>query len=310
MLGMIQEDDHPYSWSAIINGFEPQSLAHCPNPVIRQYLSARSPEMIGIPLAKVTHIWTDDPSDARQVARMAGIPHIVSRAADVIGKVDAVIIATDDGDDHVHRCEEFVAAGLPIFVDKPLATNLADLAKFIAWRKQGAVIVSSSGFRFAAEVAPLRGQPWRWITATTCKNWKRYGIHALEPVFTVTGPGFTTVTARRQSAALLSVELEHRDGTRVSISIIEKGFGSAFVLHAYGDQAHHAVEIRDSYTAFRGQLLSFLGFAAGQAPEPQPFSETVEIMAVLIAAQRSVDQGGQPILVSVILDEVASLSAR
>ena len=58
---------------------------------------------------------------------------MVARPEDVIGEVDAVIIATDKGYEHVERCRPFVEAGLPVFVDKPLADNEEDLRTFVRW---------------------------------------------------------------------------------------------------------------------------------------------------------------------------------
>ncbi len=294
VLGLIEGNYHPYSWSAIINGYDAALMASCPAPVIAAYLGRQPAGSVRIPLARVTHIWTDDPADARRVAAAALIPHVVAKAEDVIGQVEAVIIATDDGDDHVRRVAPFIAAGLPVFVDKPLATNVADMARFKAWRDQGAVIVSSSGLRYAPEVAALRGKRWRWLTGATCKNWKRYGIHVLEPIYTVTGPGFIRVRAR-QSGCTMQVDVEHRDGTQVTLVAIEEGFGSAFVLHGYADDAHVTVELRDTYSAFRSQLLGFLEYVAGRRAEPHPFAETTELMAVVIGAMRSAEQDGQPV---------------
>src|SRR5690606_35995985 len=138
-----------------------------------------------------------------------------------IGEVDAVLIATDDGDDHVQRAAPFVEAGLPVFIDKPMATNVHDLRQFIAWRKAGARIQSSSGMRYAVEIDALRSEPWLWITATTPKSWKRYGIHILEPVLTLLGPGFTHVRAEHAEASDI-VYLRHRSGTQVTLAAIEK----------------------------------------------------------------------------------------
>ena len=39
MLGMIEGNGHPYSWSAIVNGYNPEEMAKCPFPVIPQYLA-------------------------------------------------------------------------------------------------------------------------------------------------------------------------------------------------------------------------------------------------------------------------------
>ncbi len=300
MLGYIPENNHPYSWSAIINGFDAASMASCPAPAIHEYLTRQPPGSVHIPVARVTHLWTDNPSEAGHIAQAALIPNVVRRPEDVLGEVEALIISTDDGDDHARRVAPFVESGLPIFVDKPLATNRQDLRQFIAWRDGGARIISSSGLRYAGELKELRERNFRWLTATTCKSWERYGIHALEPAFSLIGPGFVEVRAQRIDSTFL-VSVTHKSGTVVTIAAMEKGYGSAFVLHGYADDTHVSVALRDNYTAFRAQLMHFLEYAIGEAPEPHPFSETVELMTILIAAKESAAAGGLAIDPSSVL---------
>ena len=134
MLGMVDGNGHPYSWSAMFNNYNKEEMEHCGFPVIPRYLEKEPEESFGIRGAKITHIWTDDPADAVKVAAASRIPNIVEKAEDVIGQVDAVIIGTDKGGEHVGRTKPFVEAGLPIFVDKPLVDNVEDLKTFIEWR--------------------------------------------------------------------------------------------------------------------------------------------------------------------------------
>ena len=49
MLGMIPGNGHPYSWSAIVNGYDPVEMSHCPYSMIPEYLAARPLESVGIP---------------------------------------------------------------------------------------------------------------------------------------------------------------------------------------------------------------------------------------------------------------------
>src|SRR5947208_8731489 len=99
-------------------------MAACPYPVIPQYLNARPAGSVQIPGARVTHLWTDRIEEAPPVAAAVFIPHVVHKPREVIGAVDAVVIATDDGFDHVERARPFVEAGLPVFIDKPLALTI------------------------------------------------------------------------------------------------------------------------------------------------------------------------------------------
>src|SRR3954464_2919417 len=103
MLGMIDGNGHPWSWSAIVNGFDREKMAACPYPVIPVYMNARPAGSVGIAAARVTHLWTDRAEEAPPVAAGALISHVVAKPQDVIGHVDAVLVATDDGFDHVER---------------------------------------------------------------------------------------------------------------------------------------------------------------------------------------------------------------
>jgi predicted dehydrogenase len=309
MLGMIEGNGHPYSWSAIVNGFDPEAMSTCPYPAILDYLGKQKLENVRIPGARVTHIWTDDPADAPKVAAASLIPHIVEKAEDVIGHVDAAIIATDDGDDHIRRVKPFIDAGLPVFVDKPMATNVADLRQFIGWHKAGATILSTSGMRYSPEMQLSGAQrevlgDLRWITSFTCKTWERYGIHALEAVEPMIGAGFLTVQAHSDAGGDV-MHLTHRSGVRMTIGAIHDAYGSFGAAHLYGTKGQLPLKSADTYNAFRSQLVAFIEMLR-TGNRPLPFDETVELMAVIIAGRRSREQGGASIAISDIIQEASS----
>ena len=290
MLGMIPGNGHPYSWSAIINGYNPEAMAACPYPTIPKYLGQRPLESVRIEGARVTHIWTDNPDEASSVAAASRIENVVRSPEDVIGEVDAVVIATDDGNDHVRRAAPFIEAGLPLLVDKPMAINLQDLRQFIAWQSGGHPILSSSGMRYAPEIKQVGERnaqlgDLRWLTSFTCKTWERYGIHALEAIYPLLGPGFTLVHTFPQTGSDV-VHLTHRSGVQVTIPAIHDAFGSFGTVHVYGTKGQLALTCQDTYAAFRGQLLAFVQMLRTGTP-PFPFGQTVELMAIIIAGIRS-----------------------
>lgn len=307
MLGMIEGNGHPYSWSAIVNGYDPAAMAACPYPVIPVYLGKQPLASVRIPGARVTHIWTDNPADAPKVAAASKIGTVVARPEDVIGQVDAVIVATDDGNDHVRRARPFVEAGLPVFIDKPMATNVADLDQFLAWHLAGRVILSTSGLRYAPEMQQLAQEAGqlgdlRWITSFTCKTWERYGIHALEAVYPLAGLGFRSVQTLHQDGSDV-VHLTHRSGAQLTIAAIHDAPGSFGAVHIYGTKGQRAVTLTDTYSAFRGQLLAFIDLVR-TGKEPFAFSQTVELMAILIAGARSREQAGRPVMLREVYDDL------
>lgn len=305
MLGMVDGNGHPYSWSAIFNGYDPEEMAKCPYPAIPDYLNKEPKESLRIPDARVTYIWTDNPDDARRVASASLIPNIAERPEDVIGQVDAVIVATDKGNEHVSRCRPFVEAGLPVFVDKPLTDNEDDLRIFNQWVNEGKHILSSSAMRYSKEFMPYRisthelGQI-RYASITTAKTWERYGIHALEGIYPIFGSGFISVRNTGTKERNI-VHLKHRSGADVVIAATADMFGAFGVLQLCGTVGHAQVTFSDTFYAFKSQLEAFIRYLR-TGVMPFDFSETVELMKIIIAGIKSREAEGREIMLSEILE--------
>ena len=57
MIGMVDGNGHPFSWSAIINGrYDQQVMANCGYPTISEYLDAQSPDNLGIEGMSVSRV--------------------------------------------------------------------------------------------------------------------------------------------------------------------------------------------------------------------------------------------------------------
>lgn len=305
MLGMIPGNGHPFSWSAIINGeYDAEAMAECGYPVIPQYLGAAPRGELGIPGARVTHVWCDTPGEAEQVARAARIATPVERPEDVLGQVDAVVIATDDGGDHVRRCKPFVEAGLPVFVDKPLADNVDDLRQFIAWQRDGHPILSTSAMRYAREFAAFDagragvGEP-RLLTMTTPKSWERYGIHALEAVYPRLRPGGWLWAANSGEAGADIVHVRHEDGVDVVLAAIADMYGGFGYAGMYGTEGAMETKFEDTFFAFKSQLVAFVEYLR-TGDLPFPFDETIELMKIIIAGRLSRERNGARVMLSEI----------
>ncbi|MBN1293794.1 MAG: Gfo/Idh/MocA family oxidoreductase [Candidatus Latescibacteria bacterium] len=303
MLGMVDGNGHPYSWSAIFNGYDSDEMAKCPYPAIPGYLNKEPKETLRIPGAQVTHIWTDDPADAQHVAKASLIPNVVTNPEDVIGEVDAVIIATDKGDEHVDRCRSFVEAGLPVFVDKPLVDNEKDLRIFSKWVEEGKPVMSSSCMRYCKEFIPFRISvnglgTVRFASITTPKSWERYGIHALEGIYPIFGPGF--ISARNTGTKDRNVvHYKHRSGADIVVVATDDMYGSFGVLELCGTDGHAWAAMNDTFFAFKTQLEAFMLYLK-TGIRTFPYSETEELMKMLIAGIISRNEGGREVKIEEI----------
>jgi hypothetical protein len=306
MLGSSVGNGHPYSWSAMFNGYDRDLMTkECPFPGIPAYLNKQPAQTLRIKGARVTHIACegDGGFTAEHVARCSLIPQVVGRATDVIGQVDAVFIAVDVGSDHVRRARPFVEAGVPVFVDKPLADNTPDLHVFMKWVEAGKAIMSSSSMRYAKEFLPYRLSTHdlgelRFVSSTTAKSWETYGIHALEAIYPIVGPGF--LSARNTGTAGRNVvHLKHRRGVDVVIVASADMYGSFGCVQLCGTAGKAQLALNDSFFSFKTQLEAFIAYLR-TGVRPFPFAETVELMQLVIAGLQSRDQGGREVLLSEI----------
>jgi predicted dehydrogenase len=306
MLGCTAGNGHPYSWSAIFNGYDREVMTReCPFVAIPAYLNQQPVETLGIRGVTVTHVCCegDGGFTAEHVAKCARIPHVVERPTDVIGHVDAVILATDIGAEHVARARPFIEAGVPVFIDKPLTDNAADLRTFQAWAAAGKPVLSSSSMRYTKEFLPYRISTHelgelRFVSSTTPKSWETYGIHALEAVYPILGPGF--LSARNTGTADRNiVHLKHRRGVDVIVVASADMSGSFGCVQLCGTAGKVQLVAGDTFFAFKAQLEAFISYLrTGMAPFP--FSETLELMRLVIAGSRSREQDGREILLTEI----------
>ncbi|WP_427896262.1 Gfo/Idh/MocA family protein [Kribbella sp. GL6] len=108
----------------------------------------------------------------RKLAAAGGITKLVPTSAELLGEVDALIVTNRDGALHREHAVPFLEAGVPVWVDKPLAASTADARAILdAARKGGAAVTSYSAVRWVADADVLAGA----------------GIDDLQAV-TVTGP--------------------------------------------------------------------------------------------------------------------------
>ena len=306
MIGSTPGNGHPYSWSAMFNGYNRELMTReCPFAGIPQYLNKQPLDTLTIAGAKVTHICCvgDGGFTAEHVAQCALIPQVVAKPTDVIGHVDAVVIATDIGHEHVARARPFVEAGLPVFIDKPLTDNAPDLKIFQDWVAAGKPIMSSSSMRYTKEFLPYRFSTrelgdLRFVSITTPKSWETYGIHALEAIYPILGPGF--ISARNTGTRDRNiVHLKHQCGADIIVVASADMYGSFGCLQLCGTAGKVQTVSGDSFFAFKTQLEAFICYLR-TGFYPFPFAETVELMQLVIAGIRSRDEGGREVLLTEI----------
>ena len=237
--------------------------------------------------------------------RSMGI-EIVDTIPKLLEKVDVVLLESVDGRIHLQEATPVIKAGKPMFIDKPVAGSLADaIVIYELAKKQNVPCFSSSSLRFGPGIQELKnnkslGQIVGAQTWGPCSYQEGipdmffYGIHGIEPLFTLMGTGCETVTRiqTRDTDLVSGLWKDGRVGTYRGIRKNKSDFGAV----AFGTKGIISANREGGYEELCREVGKF--FKTRKSPvSPE---ETLEIFAFMEAADESKQRGGIPIR----LDEV------
>lgn len=296
VMGMSTGNGHPYSWSAIINGdFDEKIMADCGYAGIPVYLAANR-DTLGIEGARVTHVWTQDPKISAHIAAASRIEKVVARPGEMLGQIDALLLARDDPENHVEMARPFLEAGVPIFIDKPLASHTADLAFFADQVAAGKFLMSCSSMRYATESRTVKMEmsslgPIELVTAVGKKDWIKYGVHILEGLFALLDDP-RAVSVKHVSTSHKDIVLvEFATGLVATVHLFYE-IVPTFQISLFGQTGWRLIEFKNWYAMFRDNLVEFIRSVQHGAPRLE-FAKTRNIIRTLIGAQESLEQGGK-----------------
>ncbi|WP_424812359.1 Gfo/Idh/MocA family protein [Roseococcus sp. YIM B11640] len=106
---------------------------------------------------EVVAVWDPSPAAAERLAGITGALAMSGSAAEVIAAADAVYVASPP-DSHIALGEAALAAGKALFLEKPLASDVAAAKTFVAWAKGKPAAVN---FPMASSPSIAQLRAWR-----------------------------------------------------------------------------------------------------------------------------------------------------
>ncbi len=226
---------------------------------------------------------------------------IVDSIDELLKKVDVVFLESIDGRVHLAQARLVIAADKPLFIDKPMAASLADAITIFRLAKENNVpCFSASSLRYSSGLQAIRNGSAEFGMIRSCTAsspmtvelhhpdlfW--YGIHGVESLFTVMGPGSETVTRSAPDQAV-GIWKDGRKGTFVA----KEGFS----VEIEGTKSSGAT---GGYEGYRPLLVEIAKFFKTGKP-PVSAEETLEILAFMEAADESKRQNGEPIAIETVM---------
>jgi hypothetical protein len=226
-----------------------------------------------------------------------GVP-LVDKPTDMIGKVDGMLIEAVDGTVHYERAKPFLEAGIPCFVDKPYTCSTDDAKKIAELAaKKKVPVFSSSSLRYAPELVDFVADQKRgklvgcvvYSPASLSPIPERnaglfhYGIHGVEVLYTLMGPGCKRVTCTHDKG--VDVATGHwSDGRVATLRGIRAG-ASDYGFVGFSEKAVQSVKVGTKFI-YRELLKKIVDmFKTGKSP--LDINETIELVAFIEAANKS-----------------------
>lgn len=251
--------------------------------------------------AQVVAIWGQEAERTQQVAQNGKIATIVDNPEAMLGQVDAVFCVTRHGGLHKDLVAPYLAAGVPVFVDKPLATEPADARAIVELaRKHGTPFTSFSTVRFSAdtqkfyaETLKLGGVRTGVYTGPATRRSVYggvifYAIHSVELMLMIQGTGVQWVQAVEgpavddQGNGNMTAVCAWADGGMASLQLtVDAHYG--FRAVALGKEGFHSahLNISDCYVEGMKRILPILrGETAGDVA-PEAMIEAIQIGAAI-----------------------------
>lgn len=241
---------------------------------------------------------------------------IVDSIEELCGKVDGVLLESVDGRPHLEQVKPVIAAGKPVFIDKPMAGSLADVIEIFRLAQETNVPCwSSSSLRFCPGIIGLRnseeaGKVLGCDAFSPCSlephhpdlYW--YGVHGVEILFTIMGPGCETVR-RVQTDGVEHVVGVWKDGRVGTFRGLKSGKGDYGAM-VYGTKGVVQSGRYAGYDDLVAEIVKF--FQTGKAPVPA--GETIEIFAFMTAADESRDNDGKAVSIQSVIEKARKKPAK
>lgn len=242
---------------------------------------------------------------------------IVDSIDSLLERVDVVLLESVDGRKHLPQVRPVLAAGKPVFIDKPMAGTLADAVEIVELaRRHNTPFFSSSSLRFTPSIFAARGSS-ELGRVNGCAAYSPcalepnhpdlfwYGVHGVETLFTIMGPGCERVTRAHTEETDLVVGIwkDGRIGTFRGTRGGQHGYGAL----VFGEKSMQYIGKYGGYAPLVRQVVKF--FKTGKPPVAA--EETLEMFAFMEAADESKRQGGVPVSLESVLDKArAEVAAR
>ena len=225
---------------------------------------------------------------------------IVDSIDALLAKVDVVLLESVDGRPHLAQVTPVLKAGKRVFIDKPLAASLDDARAIAKLSKEtGTPFFSCSSYRFHPDVPRLKndagvGKVMKVVASSPFSKLAGhpdlyfYGIHGVEALYAVMGPGCVSVTRKATADADVTTGTWTDGRVGVYHGPLKSGGEKLPIVKITGTTGTAETKGDGGYQPLVLKIAEF--FHTGKPPVDP--AETIELFEFMSAAQLSSERGG------------------
>lgn len=226
---------------------------------------------------------------------------VTTNFEEAVADCDALMLEINDPAYHLEYFTKCAGLGKMIFLDKPFADTLANAKKIYELTKANQLkVFSSSSIRFAPAFATACRKlpqpafvhvygPFGKPPSGNSIVW--YCVHTFEMLERAMGRGAQSVFVKKDGAGFTAI-VQYPDNRRGVAELLEGAFVYGGCLHNKEKSFPYVASTARVYTNLLKEITKF--FRTGKAPVA--LEDTMEVMALLDAAQRSFDSGKEEAL--------------
>lgn len=233
--------------------------------------------------------------------------------------IDIAFIQSCNWDDHVKQAIPFIEANVPVFIDKPIAGNLADLKTFEQLDKEGKVILGTSAMRYTYEHESFFAIPEEergniiHISVMVGVDEFNYAIHAVESIMGFIGD-ITPISTRFIGTSTVgdvpcdSYYIVFENGATACYHICKKGWQPSTAL-VMTSKTSFAYKI-DSNKVYEAMLKQVCAYMAGKENKLATVKQMTDSVKIMLAGIKSAANDGKTELISELTEADPSFDGK
>ncbi len=255
--------------------------------------------------ARYTAIYNDgfrSDSDVENFIKKYGLEARYHDLSEMARHIDVAFIQSCDWDRHIELSRPFIEAGVPVFIDKPLAGNIKDLKIIEKWSGEGKTILGTSAMRYTYEhddfFTNAKTEDILSVTATVGVDEFNYAIHAVEEIMgfmdgvsPVSTRFISTNAAGSENIEVGSYRVMFENGASAYYHICKKGWqpSTATVMCK---KTTYVYKI-DSSRVYEAMLNRVCDYFEGKTDRLASVKSMCDAVRIMLAGRKSRQTGGE-----------------